>query len=146
MQVTIKSSSEMAQVTRLAAVMHAAGWEVEYIDLDLTGEQPKADIKVARHDGRWMLARVDGIGRATITRFHRDCSLGMSANTKGRRPLSPQVDDQFLGRDRFEGARSMLRGLTNYLVANALRPVALADMRAGWAGVMGSPLRIGSAA
>lgn len=66
----------------------------------------------------------------------------MSVNAKGRRPLSPQINDEFLGRSRFEGARSMLRGLTAYLVENASRPVVLSDMRAAWAGVMDAPLRL----
>ena len=137
---------QVMPVVRLTSLMRSAGWEIEYIDLDLTGNQPKADIRVKRDDGRWLLARVDALGRASVERFQRERTLGMSANTKGRRPLSPQVNDEFLGRSRFEGARSMLRGLTAYLVENAIRPVALADMRAGWAGVMGAPLRIAALA
>jgi hypothetical protein len=136
----------LSPVNRLAAVMRDAGWEIEFVDLDLTGEHAKAEIKVTRQDGRWLLARVDEIGRASVTRFQRERSLGMSPNTKGRRPLSPQVNDEFLGRSRYEGARSMLRGLTAYLVENAVRPVALADMRAGWATVMGAPTRFAAIA
>lgn len=129
-------------IARLARVMRTAGWTIEYIDLDLTGAKAKADIKVVRDDGRWCYARVDKLGRASVARFHRERSLGMSVNAKGRRPLSPQINDEFLGRSRFEGARSMLRGLTAYLVENASRPVVLSDMRAAWAGVMDAPLRL----
>lgn len=139
---TIYTVTRNAPQAHLLAVMQAAGWEVEFIDLDLTGEQPKVDIKVTRADGRWLLARVDQIGRASIERFQRQRSLGMTPNTKGRRPLSPQVDDEFLGRDQFTGARSMLRGLTAYIADNALHPVALTDVRAGWAAIMSAPLLI----
>lgn len=134
------------QAAALQRVMRAAGWEIEFIDLDLTQSQPKAEIKVVRDDGRWLLARVDQLGRASVSRFQREHSLGMSASTKGRRPLSPQVDDLFLGRDQYLGARSMLRGLTAYLVSNASRSVELRDMRAGWASIMAAPLRLEVAA
>lgn len=137
--VALRATSAAA---RLALTMRSAGWEIEYIDLDLTGNQPKADIRIKRNDGRWLLARVDELGRASMDRFHREHTLGMSANTKGRRPLSPQINDEFLGRSRFEGARSMLRGLTAYLVENATTPVSLSDMRAGWSAVMASPLHL----
>jgi hypothetical protein len=138
---TMTSSPNQAAV-RLASVMRAAGWEIEYVDLDLTGDQSRAEIKVMRSDGRWLFARVDQIGRASITRYHRDIALGRTPGTRGRIPLSPQVNDQYLGRDRFEGARSMLRGLTSYIADNAINPVALSDLRAGWAGIMSAPLLI----
>lgn len=127
---------------RLAWAMRTAGWEIEHIDLDLTGAAPKAEIKVTRADGRWLVARIDRQGRASFETYQRDRSLGMSSNTKGCRPLSPQVNDLFLGRQRFEGARSMLRHMTAYLVDNAASPASLPDMRSAWAAVMGSPLRI----
>jgi len=132
--------------SRLQQLMSAAGWEIKFIDLDLTGAQPRLDLRVMRDDGRWLHARVDALGRATVERFQRQRSLGMSANTSGRRPLSPQVEDTFLGRERCPGARAMLRGLASYLADNALRPVAIADMRAAWASVMSAPLLIESAA
>jgi hypothetical protein len=135
-----------APILSLQNVMRSAGWEIHYIDLDLTGERPKAEIKVARNDGRWLLARVDSLGRASVERFHRGVTLGMSLDTKGRRPLSPQVIDTFLGRTGYPGARSMLRELTGYIAHNALRPIALTDVRSAWASVMASPLRLENAA
>lgn len=131
-----------APMQRLARVMALAGWEVEYADIDLTGAQPIAEIKATRDDGRWLWARVDSIGRCTTETFHRERTLGMARNQKGRRPLVPLVDDVFLGRQRHEGPRSMLRHMTSYLTDNALRPVALADMRAAWAGLMVEPVRL----
>lgn len=132
-----------AVVTRLACVMRSAGWEINFIDIDLTNQTPKADIRVMRDDGRWLHARVDGLGRVFIDRFQRDRRLGMSASTKGRRPLSPLVDERFLGRIQCQGARQMLRELTNYLVDNATHPVTLVNMRSAWAALMRAPARIG---
>lgn len=130
-----------AAVSKLNRVMRDAGWEVEYIDIDLTAEKPKATIRVNRDDGRFLIAKVDALGRANFETFQRERSLGMNASTKGKRPLTPLVDDIFIGRQRFEGARSMLRGMTNYLADNASSPVALSDMRAAWAGVMNEPAK-----
>lgn len=128
-------------VTHLARVMQSAGWEIEYADLDLIGDNQRVEIRIMRTDGRWLLARVDHAGRASITRYHRSVSLG---KRPGRVPLSPQIDDQFLGRSKHEGARSMLRSLTTYIAENSIRQVAIADIRAGWAAVMSEPVLTGS--
>lgn len=119
--------------------MALAGWEIDFVDIDLTGQNPTVEVKVVRNDGRWLWARVDSIGRCTTETFQRERHLGMAPNQRGRRPLVPLVDDVFLGRSSHEGARSMLRYMTNYLTDNALHPVALADMRAAWAGLMAEP-------
>lgn len=126
----------------LQKCMSQAGWEIAYIDLDLTGDRPKAEIKLERCDGRWLLARIDRLGRASFETFHRERHLGMSPNTKGRRPLSPQINDVFLGRQRCLGARHMLREMTAYIADNSIAPVRLADVRQAWAAVMGAPLRL----
>lgn len=128
----------------LQKCMATAGWEINYVDLDLTGDQPRAEIKLERCDGRWIFARVDTLGRASFEVFHRERTLGMSTNTKGRRPLSPQVNDAFMGRHRCLGARHMLRELTSYVVDNATHPIELSDLRKAWAAVMGAPLRLTS--
>lgn len=124
--------AERPAFARLAATLVTAGWEVDEIIIDLTRSGPKAEIRVGRHDGRWMLARVDQLGRASIERFHRARSLGMATNSVGRRPLSPQIDDTFLGRSRYDSAREMLVGLTHLLVDNALGPVDEVELRHTW--------------
>ena len=124
--------------------MALAGWEISHIDLDLTGKLPKAEIKLERCDGRWLLARIDQLGRASFETFQRERSLGMSNNTKGRRPLSPQVNDRFLGRHRCFGARHMLKEMTGYIADNSVNPIRLEDVRRAWAAVMGSPLKLTS--
>jgi hypothetical protein len=135
-------ATQVTAVARLNRVMALAGWEIHYIDLDLSTDHPQAEIKVVRDDGRWLWAKVDARGRSVMESFQRSCYLGMSPGRKGRLPLSPQVDDQFLGRQTFEGPRSMLRSLTAYLADNSLRPVPLADLRTCWAAIMGAPLRL----
>lgn len=112
------------------------------MDIDLTADRPQAEIKVMRDDGRWVWAKVDRHGRSTMESFQRSRYLGKSANTKGRVPLSPQVDDFFMGRQSFAEPLAMLHGLTAYLTDNALRPVALADLRAGWSSLMDTPLQL----
>lgn len=126
----------------LQKCMAKAGWEIAHIDLDLTGERPKAEIRLERCDGRWLLARVDRLGRAYFETFHRDRTLRMSASTTGRRPLSPQVEDIFLGRHPCLGARNMLKQVTAYVADNGTTPVPLEEMRQAWAAVMGAPLRL----
>jgi hypothetical protein len=135
----------VASFVALQKCMAVAGWEISHIDLDLTGDRPKAEIKLERCDGLWVLARVDQLGRANIETFQRQRTLAMSANTKGRRPLTPQVDDTFLGRQRCFGARQMLRQLTSYVADNATSPVSRMTVRRAWAAVMTSPLRLSSA-
>lgn len=126
----------------LLRTMARAGWELDFVDLDLTGSDPTVEIRAHRYDGLWFRAHVDRLGRATLERFQRKRSLGMAPNRKGRRPLVPLVDDTFLGRQKYEGARSMLRGMCSYLVDNALHPVALADIRSAWRALMQAPARL----
>ena len=83
--------------------MALAGWEIEFVGMDLTGRKPTAEIKVARDDGRWLWTRVDSLGRCTTEIFQRERHLGMATNQRGRRPLVPLVDDVFLGRRSHEG-------------------------------------------
>ena len=125
----------------LQRTMELAGWEVDYVDLDLTGNAPKAEIKVRRHDGRWLWARVDKLGRCTLETFQRETSLGESACYGKRAPRRYRHEDHFLGRRTPEGPRAMLRLMTEYIADNALYPVALADVRSAWAAVMAAPTR-----
>lgn len=138
----VERSVRPRAVDALMRTMHRAGWALDWVDLDLTGSAPRLEIRATRYDGRWVRAYVDQLGRATLERFQRKRGLGMAKNQKGRRPLVPLVDDHFMGRQRYEGGRSMMRGLCAYLTDNALHPVALADMRAAWAALMQAPARI----
>ena len=137
------SDIDSSTAKSLQRMLAAAGWEVDFVDLDLTGDAPKVDIKICRHDGLWLWARADQLGRCSMETFHRGRALGMAPNQTGRRPSVPLVNDTFLGRQRFEGPRAMLRHMTAYLADNALYPVALADVRSGWAKLMAEPIRLG---
>ncbi|HRD65407.1 MAG TPA: hypothetical protein PKY50_04565 [Candidatus Competibacter sp.] len=95
------------------AWLAAAGWDIEYLDLDLTGTNPVADIRLAREDGRSLLARVDALGRCAVETFHREIGLGVPVNRRGRHARFPLVEDVFLGRTRHQGPRAMLRHLTS---------------------------------
>lgn len=125
---------------RCQSVMARAGWEIEYLDLDFTRAKPAAELKITRSDGRWLWAKVDALGRCTIETFHRERTLGMSRNQKGRRPLVPIVEDTFLGRRYPDGPRQMMRLVTSYVVDNALSQVALSEIRSAWAGIMETPI------
>lgn len=143
MQLTNQNAAVYTSTVKaLTRTMEAAGWEVNFVDIDLTRNSAVADIRITRFDGLWLHARVDSLGRCSMESFHRSKSLGMSRNVRGRQPLSPQVDDVFLGRRRFDGPRVMLRELCNYLVANAINPVSLSDVRNAWRGVMSEPVRV----
>ena len=135
----IATAKSVRALDALRRTLAAAGWDIERLDLDLTGTNPVADIRLAREDGRWLLARVDALGRCSVETFHREIGLGVPANRRGRHARFPLVEDVFLGRTRHEGPRAMLRHLTRYLADNALRPVSLLELRAAWAGTMAAP-------
>lgn len=116
--------------------MYLAGWEVDYVEIDLSKTCPVATIKCHRADGRWLWARVDSRGRCTMETFHRETRVGKPREGKGRWPQSPQIDDVFLGRVRPQGARALLRQMTNYIAENALHPVGVAPIRKAWASAM----------
>lgn len=122
------SRSEMVFQQLLAR----AGWTIDFADIDLTHSAPIVVLKCHRHDGLWLWAKVDSLGRASLETFQRESWLGKPANTKGNWPLSPQHEDHFLGRQRFENGQSLLNGVFNYLVDNAREPIALADLQSAW--------------
>lgn len=126
----------------LQCAMSRAGWEIDFVDVDLTGGQPAATIKCHRGDGLWLWARVDSLGRCSVETFHRERWLGKPANTKGNWPLSPQVDDVFLGRRRPADARALLVDVSTYIADNAMNPVSLTDMQAAWAALADIPSRM----
>lgn len=113
-----------------------AGWEAVYVDLNLTGAKPTAELKLTRSDGRWLWARVDLLGRGTIETFQGSRKLALSSSTKGRRPLTPEVNDQFLGRQRFDGVVGMLRGVASYVGLNASSPVDAFALQHSWEAIL----------
>lgn len=116
----------------LARALRDAGWEIAWVDLNTTCSSPTIDIGLYRLDGLWVQARVDSLGRASLERFHRHRKLVMAAGQRGRRPLSPTLDDVFMGRDRFSGGRALLAGLSVYLSDNATQPTNLVELQGAW--------------
>ncbi|MBK9496548.1 MAG: hypothetical protein IPO08_18990 [Xanthomonadales bacterium] len=118
-----------AQLQRLLATL---GWEVSYIDLDLTSDRPTAEVRLMRVDGRWIWGRIDALGRCAMERFHRERSLQMTPGQRGTRPLSPQCADVFLGRQYLTSPKSLLSAMVRYVAANAQQPISSAELRAAW--------------
>jgi hypothetical protein len=141
---TLAPSVKPRSVNSLLRTMNRAGWTLDWVDLDLTGRAPILEIRATRHDGLWAHAYVDQLGRATLERFKRERSSGMPRNKKAgaRMPTVPLSTDYFMGRQRYEGGRSMMRGLCAYLTDNAVYPITLAEMRTAWAALMQEPVRI----
>lgn len=141
---TVQVDQNVKQSTSdaLLRTMDQAGWSLDWIDLDLTGCAPKLEIRASRYDGLWIHAYVDELGRAMVESFHRESRLGMRDHEKGCRPMVPLIDDHFMGRRRYEGARALLRGLCAYFTDNALHPILLSDMRVAWAAIMQKPIRL----
>lgn len=128
-------------LARLAAVLRLAGWEVRNLDLDLVAG--RATVELHRDDGRWVLLSADALGRASIERNQRTVSLGRHSSARGRIPLSPQVADTFLGRQRFEGPRAALRSLCAYVADNPApgkRMLSASEVRAAFAPLMSAPV------
>ena len=136
---TLAPAAPRAAVALLQRMMSRAGWEIDFVDVDATGQRPAATFKCHRADGLWLWAKVDALGRCSVETFHRERWLGKPANTKGNWPLSPQVDDVFLGRRRPADARALLLDVATYIADNAVSPVPLADMQAAWAALASTP-------
>lgn len=136
------STPSPAALATLQRTLARAGWEVDYLDLDLTLARPTASIRCHRADGRWLWAKVDTLGRCTLETFQRETWLGKPRHAKGNWPQSPQLDDVFLGRSRPATARALLRELSSYLAHNALHPTALTEVRSAWTGLLRGATRL----
>lgn len=131
-----------ASIAVLSSVLHLAGWELRDIDLDLISG--RARVELHRYDGRRVLLSTDAIGRTSLERSHRTIALGRHSSTRGRIPLSPQIEDEFLGRQRCEGPRSGLRALCSYVATNPApgrQELPPSAVRAAFAPLMGAPAR-----
>ena len=121
-----------ARLKHLELCLARVGWEICHLDLDLAGGSLVADIRVAGTDGKWLLGRIDRFGRCSLERFVRTRQLAMARDGKGRRPLSPQVDDVFLGRQWFPSPAALLEQVGEYVVNHSAAPAHLESMRTAW--------------
>jgi hypothetical protein len=132
----------MPPAVALSRYLLRVGWEVDFVDVDLTKERPVLTEKFHRADGLWIWARADELGRCTMERFFCTSWLGRVRNEKGRWPLAPQLDDTFLGRSRATEPRALLRQVSDYIADNALSPIRVEEMRDVWRRAMHAPLKI----
>lgn len=142
------SAAELAQLATqqralicLQAVLQIAGWEIRFIDIDLTGDSPTFDARVERRDGLWVHARMDSLGRCTMERNRRHCWLGKPANARGRIPLAPQVRDEFLGRISAQGPRALARCVSDY-IANNSDAMTVEQMRNAWRPILNAGTKL----
>jgi len=129
---------------RLQQLLERGGWDIDRMELDFTGERPQVDAMLTSHDGRRVYAKTVGSGTGFLERYGREEFLGHGVAVKpgARMARSPQVKEVFLGRQRYEGARSLMKGLATYIVENAPRPLLLSDVKKALGLVMSVPLRI----
>jgi hypothetical protein len=129
---------------RLQQLLERGGWNIDRMELDFTGERPQVDAMLTSHDGRRVYAKTVGSGTGFLERYGREEFLGHGVAVKpgARMARSPQVKEVFLGRQRYEGARSMMKGLVTYIVENAPHPLLLSDVKKAMGLVMSVPLRI----
>lgn len=117
----------------LGATLARLGWEARDVEIDLVSG--RVVVELHRFDGRWLRLAADDLGRASIERWHRNATI---ARYRGG-PQYDSFEDQFLGRDRCEGARSALRRLCAYVADNpspGFVALPAADVRATFAPLM----------
>lgn len=121
---------QAARIIELGHALRSAGWEIAFIDLDTHGGAVRAQVRIDRHDGRWLWARLDHLGRCTLEAHQRHITLGCPASKRGGRwPLSPQIEDVFLWRRRPTNAAELVNELVIYLVDNARTPAPTERLR-----------------
>lgn len=110
------------QLAALSSTLEAHGFDLQTVDIDL--HRGVVVIQIHRFDGRWWWLHADARG-TVLESWQRTVTLGRHPSSKPGVPLSPQINDTFLGRSRCEGFRSGLRTLASRLADNPApgRPV-----------------------
>lgn len=122
--------SSDARVLKLGRLLQDAGWEIICLDIDWRDELPRLEAQIVRNDGYWLFARLDQLGRGTVERFWRSRDLRVPANVKGCQPLSPAVNDEFLGRTSgLRGLLPLLVALADTVAANSSHPRISQEIR-----------------
>lgn len=129
----------VAAMTTVQMVLARGGWEISFLDVNLSGTGPIVDMKVHRADGRWLWARIDALGRCSLTRYHRETYLGQSRAYGAMAPRCTQHDDLFLGRTRLASPRGLLVHLVRYVSENALHPLSVREVRRAVVEVLAAP-------
>lgn len=103
-------------VRTLSHSLHGWGWECLQADLDLVAG--KARIVLRSYTGRVVTLDADGLGRVSITREQAE-STTVLVGRRGDRFRAERETHVFLGRARYDGIPSALRGLADYVADNA---------------------------
>ena len=123
-------------------LLERGGWELREVDIDLVAGT--ARISARSYAGRVVTLYADQGGRRCYlercqerTEWVRRGAGGALFKGGGRsNNASAETVTDFLGRERCEGIRSGARALCVYLVDNAPRPLALADVRRAFGGIL----------
>lgn len=104
------------RASALSAALGQLGWECVQADVDLRAM--KARLCLQHHSGRIVTLDADGSGRASVTREQQEWRTEHTGR-RGDRFLADRLGVAFLGRSRYPGIRSAMRGLADYLADNA---------------------------
>lgn len=119
MNTTIKTAETESNLpSLLASALGSIGWELRRLDLDAsTGEA----VITVRHNSRLVTLHADRLGRASIERENLVTRTEM-VGRRGDRFRAECLGTEFVGRQRFEGIRSAMRGLADYIADNSNTP------------------------
>lgn len=101
---------------RLAVTLERAGWTILNLEMNLSAGVAKIDLR--GFNNRLVTFYADGHNRASLTVDIAGCET-VAVGRRGDRARVERLTTALLSRQRFEGARSGLRGLCNYLADNA---------------------------
>jgi len=113
---TLRAPLKLDACTRFRADLALFGWDVQRLDLDLTGAHPSLMMTLTRQDHGGDLRCVtlhtsSATGRATLTREHHEAAVTRTGERYAKIHL--------LGRTTHEGAWTALRALAAYVADNA---------------------------
>lgn len=102
----------------LASALGSIGWELRRLDIDAsTGEA----VITVRHHALLVTLYADRLGRASVERENLVTRTEL-VGRRGDRFPAECLGTEFVGRQRFEGVRSAMRGLADYIADNSNVP------------------------
>lgn len=110
---------------RIGASLAKAGWEVRVLEAPLSHAAHRFLLVASRADGRWIRAWQQPGGACYLDSYQRKSWLGHPEGASGNWPLSPQVEDLFLGRAFCKGLGELVALTVAYLLDNATQESGL---------------------
>ena len=121
------STTDLVTQTKAALlerVLDRAGWRLLNVEIDLSSETARVEVR----KGDLHVTFDARNGRATLTReIVTLCRVDQLVGSGRWRP--ERLHTRFIGRQSYEGVRSGLRAMSNYLADNAKVPTLRADVR-----------------